>query len=169
MRRVVVTGMGMVTPLACGVEATWQRLIAGASGASKIEKFDVSDLPAKIACQIPHGDGSNGTYDPDASFNAAQDMVNAWQIAFRPAWPDSRHFTGDAIDMTMWWNGDIIVNGMPVNGYPYTAGASKDQNGNELDTGDPQRTGNTAMHDVGRAFGVIKLPSDPPHWSIDGN
>ena len=65
MRRVVVTGMGMVTPLACGVEATWQRLISGASGASKIEKFDVSDLPAKIACQIPRGDGSNGTYDPD--------------------------------------------------------------------------------------------------------
>jgi 3-oxoacyl-[acyl-carrier-protein] synthase II len=66
MRRVVVTGMGMVTPLGCGVEPTWQRLIAGKSGARKIEKFDVSDLPAKIACQIPRGDGSEGTYDPDA-------------------------------------------------------------------------------------------------------
>jgi 3-oxoacyl-[acyl-carrier-protein] synthase II len=65
MRRVVVTGMGMVTPLACGVEPTWQRLIAGQSGARKIEKFDVSDLPAKIACQIPRGDGSDGTYNPD--------------------------------------------------------------------------------------------------------
>jgi 3-oxoacyl-[acyl-carrier-protein] synthase II len=65
MRRVVVTGMGMVTPLACGVEPTWQRLIAGKSGARRIEKFDVSDLPAKIACQIPRGDGSDGTYNPD--------------------------------------------------------------------------------------------------------
>jgi 3-oxoacyl-[acyl-carrier-protein] synthase II len=65
MRRVVITGMGMVTPLACGVEPTWQRLISGQSGARKIEKFDVSDLPAKIACQIPRGDGSDGTYNPD--------------------------------------------------------------------------------------------------------
>jgi 3-oxoacyl-[acyl-carrier-protein] synthase II len=58
--------MGMLTPLGCGVEPTWQRLIAGESGASKVERFDVSDLPAKIACQIPRGDGSNGTYNPDA-------------------------------------------------------------------------------------------------------
>ena len=65
MRRVVVTGLGMVTPLGCGVEATWQRLLAGESGARRIEKFEVADLPAKIACQIPRGDGSNGTYNPD--------------------------------------------------------------------------------------------------------
>jgi 3-oxoacyl-[acyl-carrier-protein] synthase II len=57
--------MGMVSPLACGVEASWARLLKGESGASKIEKFDVSDLPAKIACQIPRGDGSNGSYNPD--------------------------------------------------------------------------------------------------------
>jgi 3-oxoacyl-[acyl-carrier-protein] synthase II len=65
MRRVVVTGLGMVTPLACGVEPTWQRLIKGESGASRIETFDVSDLPAKIACQVPRGDGSNGSFNPD--------------------------------------------------------------------------------------------------------
>src|SRR5437868_6210008 len=65
MRRVVVTGLGMVTPLGCGVEVSWQRLIAGQSGARKIEKFDISDLPAKIACEIPRGDGSDGTYNPD--------------------------------------------------------------------------------------------------------
>src|ERR1043166_917030 len=65
MRGVVVTGLGMVTPLGCGVEVSWQRLIAGQSGARRIEKFDVSDLPAKIACQIPRGDGSDGTYNPD--------------------------------------------------------------------------------------------------------
>jgi 3-oxoacyl-[acyl-carrier-protein] synthase II len=65
MRRVVVTGLGMVTPLACGVEPTWRRLIAGESGARTVERFDVSDLPAKIACQIPRGDGSGDTYNPD--------------------------------------------------------------------------------------------------------
>jgi 3-oxoacyl-[acyl-carrier-protein] synthase II len=65
MRRVVVTGLGMVTPLACGVEPTWRRLIAGESGARVVERFDVSDLPAKIACQIPRGDGSGDTYNPD--------------------------------------------------------------------------------------------------------
>src|SRR6267154_2425585 len=65
MRRVVVTGMGMVTPLGCGVETTWRRLLAGHSGARRIETFDVSDLPCKIACNIPRGDGTDGTYDPD--------------------------------------------------------------------------------------------------------
>src|ERR1700680_4915708 len=65
MRRVVVTGLGMVTPLACGVEPTWRRLIEGRSGARRIETFDVSDLPAKIACQVPRGDGANDTFNPD--------------------------------------------------------------------------------------------------------
>ncbi|MSP46787.1 MAG: beta-ketoacyl-[acyl-carrier-protein] synthase II [Xanthobacteraceae bacterium] len=65
MRRVVVTGMGMVTPLGCGVEHTWARLIAGDSGARKIDTFEVSDITCKIAGVIPVGDGSNGTYNPD--------------------------------------------------------------------------------------------------------
>ena len=45
MRRVVVTGLGLVTPLACGVEETWSRLLAGQSGASPITRFKVDDLP----------------------------------------------------------------------------------------------------------------------------
>jgi 3-oxoacyl-[acyl-carrier-protein] synthase II len=65
MRRVVVTGLGMVTPLACGVESTWRRLVNGESGARRIETFDVSDLPAKIGCQVPRGDGTDGTFDAD--------------------------------------------------------------------------------------------------------
>jgi 3-oxoacyl-[acyl-carrier-protein] synthase II len=65
MRRVVVTGLGMVTPLACGVDATWQRILNGKSGIRRIEKFDVSDLPCKIAAQIPRGDGTGGSYNPD--------------------------------------------------------------------------------------------------------
>jgi 3-oxoacyl-[acyl-carrier-protein] synthase II len=65
MRRVVVTGLGMLTPLACGVEPTWRRLLEGRSGARHIESFDVSDLPVKFACLVPRGDGSDGTYNPD--------------------------------------------------------------------------------------------------------
>ena len=65
MRRVVVTGMGMVTPLGCGVEATWRRLVAGDSGARKIDTFDVSDLPSRVACMVPRGDGADGTFNPD--------------------------------------------------------------------------------------------------------
>ena len=65
MRRVVVTGMGMVTPLGCGVEPTWQRLLKGESGAKQIDTFDVSDISCKIAGVVPRGDGSNGTYNAD--------------------------------------------------------------------------------------------------------
>jgi 3-oxoacyl-[acyl-carrier-protein] synthase II len=65
MRRVVVTGLGLVTPLACGVEETWARLLAGQSGASLITKFKADDLPTKIACQVPRGDGSDGSFNPD--------------------------------------------------------------------------------------------------------
>jgi 3-oxoacyl-[acyl-carrier-protein] synthase II len=57
--------MGMLTPLGCGVEPTWQRLIKGESGAKKVDTFDVADLACKIACVIPRGDGSNGTFNPD--------------------------------------------------------------------------------------------------------
>ena len=53
MRRVVVTGLGMVTPLGCGVEPTWKRLLRGESGAGKIDSFDVSDIACRIACEIP--------------------------------------------------------------------------------------------------------------------
>jgi 3-oxoacyl-[acyl-carrier-protein] synthase II len=65
MRRVVVTGLGMVSPLGCGVDATWKRILNSESGARRIETFDVSDLPSKIACPVPRGDGSNGTFNPD--------------------------------------------------------------------------------------------------------
>lgn len=65
MRRVVVTGLGMVTPLACGVEETWSRLLAGDSGAGLISRFDAERVTTKYACEIPFGDGSNGTFNPD--------------------------------------------------------------------------------------------------------
>ena len=66
MRRIVVTGLGMVSPLADGVEATWERLLAGASGAGMIEKFDTSNVVTKYACEVPLGDGTNGTFNGDA-------------------------------------------------------------------------------------------------------
>jgi 3-oxoacyl-[acyl-carrier-protein] synthase II len=66
MRRVVVTGLGMVSPLADGVEATWERLLAGDSGAGMIKKFDTSNVVTKYACEVPLGDGTNGTFNGDA-------------------------------------------------------------------------------------------------------
>ena len=65
MRRVVVTGLGMVSPLGCGVETTWQRILQGRSGARAIDTFEVSDLPSKVACMVPRGDGSDGTFNAD--------------------------------------------------------------------------------------------------------
>jgi 3-oxoacyl-[acyl-carrier-protein] synthase II len=65
MRRVVVTGLGLVTPLACGVEESWSRLLAGKSGAGPITRFKVDDLPARVACDVPRGDGTDGTFNPN--------------------------------------------------------------------------------------------------------
>ncbi|MGA1233380.1 MAG: beta-ketoacyl-ACP synthase II [Lutimaribacter sp.] len=65
MRRVVVTGLGLVTPLGCGVETTWQRLLAGQSGAGPITRFDPSRVQTTYACQVPLGDGSDGTFNAD--------------------------------------------------------------------------------------------------------
>ena len=66
MRRVVVTGLGMVSPLADGVEATWERLLKGQSGAGPITKFNASDVVTKYACEVPIGDGTDGTFNADA-------------------------------------------------------------------------------------------------------
>lgn len=65
MRRVVVTGLGMVSPLASGVEESWKRLLAAESGAGTISNFDASHLATTYACEVPRGDGSNGTFNPD--------------------------------------------------------------------------------------------------------
>jgi len=65
MRRVVVTGLGMVSPLANGVETTWKRILDGRSGAARITGFEIDDLPCQIACQVPRGDGSDGTFNAD--------------------------------------------------------------------------------------------------------
>ncbi len=64
MKRIVVTGVGMVTPLANGARATWERLIASESGIRRIESFDVSDIACRIAGQIPRGDAPHA-FRPD--------------------------------------------------------------------------------------------------------
>ncbi|HKK85965.1 MAG TPA: beta-ketoacyl-ACP synthase II [Roseovarius sp.] len=65
MRRVVVTGLGLVTPLASGVEESWKRLLDGQSGAGTITRFDPQNVATKYACEVPLGDGSDGTFNAD--------------------------------------------------------------------------------------------------------
>jgi 3-oxoacyl-[acyl-carrier-protein] synthase II len=94
MRRVVVTGLGIVTPLATGVEETWSRLIAGESGAGPITKFNAADLPCRIAFEVKRGDGSNGTLNMDAWLDHKDqrrndDFIQFAMIAAQQALKDS--------------------------------------------------------------------------------
>jgi 3-oxoacyl-[acyl-carrier-protein] synthase II len=82
MRRVVITGLGIVTPLATGVEDTWKRLIAGESGAGPISKFDASDLPCRIAFEVKRGDGTNGTLNADQWLDPKEQRRNDEFIQF---------------------------------------------------------------------------------------
>jgi 3-oxoacyl-[acyl-carrier-protein] synthase II len=65
LRRVVVTGMGIVSPLGCGIEAAWSNILAGKSGAKRIDDFEIDDIACQIACRIPLGAYSEGKYNPD--------------------------------------------------------------------------------------------------------
>ncbi|MEE2945560.1 MAG: beta-ketoacyl-ACP synthase II [Pseudomonadota bacterium] len=65
MRRVVITGLGLVTPLASGVEESWTRILDGQSGAGPITRFDAENVTTKYACEVPLGDGSDGTFNAD--------------------------------------------------------------------------------------------------------
>ena len=78
MRRVVITGIGLVTPLAANAPATWERLLAAKSGANKVEHVKVDDLPCRIACVVPRVDGRGGgagdphAFDPDKVMSAKE-------------------------------------------------------------------------------------------------
>jgi 3-oxoacyl-[acyl-carrier-protein] synthase II len=65
LRRVVVTGLGIVSPLGCGIEATWSNLLAGRSGARRIDDFEVGDIACQIACRVPLGSAAEGKFNPD--------------------------------------------------------------------------------------------------------
>ena len=69
MRRVVVTGLGMVTPLGCGVETTWSRLLAARAGREQHRRFEVDDLACQIACQIPRGEGPTARSIPTSGWS----------------------------------------------------------------------------------------------------
>ena len=108
MRRVVVTGLGMVSPLGCGVETTWKRILEGRSGARQIDTFETSDLPCRIACSIPRGDGTDGTFNPDQWMEPKEQrkvdpfIVYAMSAArqalddanWKPSTPDEQYATG---------------------------------------------------------------------------
>lgn len=94
MRRVVVTGMGMVSPLGADMETTWKRIVAGESGAGPITRFDASDLPARIAFEVKEGDGSNGTLKRDDWIDPKEqrrfdDFIQFAMIAAKQALKDS--------------------------------------------------------------------------------
>jgi 3-oxoacyl-[acyl-carrier-protein] synthase II len=111
MRRVVVTGMGLVTPLGLGVEHVWRKLLAGDSGITAIRAFDVSDLPARIAGSVPRGAAQPGLLDPDDympgkeqrrvsdfilyALAAAQEAIAA--AGWTPSDPQERERTGVVI------------------------------------------------------------------------
>ena len=65
MKRVVVTGMGLVTPFGCGKSQNWNSLISAKSGATKITKFDSTKYKCQVACEVPIGNGENGTFNAE--------------------------------------------------------------------------------------------------------
>jgi 3-oxoacyl-[acyl-carrier-protein] synthase II len=65
LRRVVVTGMGIVSPLGCGIETTWANILAGKSGAKRIDDFEIDDIACQIACRVPLGSYAEGKFSPD--------------------------------------------------------------------------------------------------------
>lgn len=111
MRRVVVTGMGLVSPLGVGVEHSWKALLDGRSGARRIDTFDVEDMPCKIASMVPRGDGENGTYNPDRFLEAKEQRKIGEFIAYgiaaadmalddagwHPNTPEEQNYTGVTI------------------------------------------------------------------------
>src|SRR5690349_24336518 len=125
MRRVVVTGLGMVTPLGCGVEPTWMRILAGKSGAKKIDTFDASDLTCQIACVIPRGDGSNGTFNPDQWMEPkdqrkVDDFIIFAMCAAKQALDDANWHP--LTDEDQWTSGTLIGSGIGgINGIAETA------------------------------------------------
>ncbi len=96
MRRVVITGLGMVSPLGANVETTWKNILAGESGAGPITKFDASDLSTRIAFEVKRGDGSNGTLNMDQWVDAKDqrrfdDFIQYALIAAKQAIADSKY------------------------------------------------------------------------------
>ncbi len=106
-----------------------------------------ANVPAEVGCAIIWDHGN-----PVKSKSAAQEMRDLFDLVHEPSLR-SRHIEGKAIDMIIRWSGTIKV---------------KDANGKSMNIGEPASGANSALHKIGASFGVIKLLSDPPHWSTDG-
>jgi 3-oxoacyl-[acyl-carrier-protein] synthase II len=125
MRRVVVTGLGMVSPLGCGVEPTWKRILNSESGAKRIDTFEVSDLPCQIACTIPRGDGANATFNPDQWMDPkdqrkVDDFIIFAMTAAKQALDDANWHP--QTDEDQWASGTLIGSGIGgINGIAETA------------------------------------------------
>jgi hypothetical protein len=117
--------------------------------------LDPQGVPAKPGVSIDWVHRNpNGTVNLAASRLAAQQMVQGYGIAYAPVLV-SRHEEGKAIDMTISWSGNLTItngSGTPVN-----------------ITTSPRSGTNPALHAVGASYGVVKLVTDPPHWSTDGH
>ncbi len=119
MKRVVVTGLGIVSPLGTGVEATWSRLLAGDSGAGPITRFDASDLSTRIAFEVKEGDGSNGTLKRDDWVDPKEqrrfdDFIQFAMIAAKQAIRDSGYSPKNADEQ---YRSGVLV-GSGIGGLP---------------------------------------------------
>ncbi len=119
MRRVVITGLGLVTPLASGLEESWKKLIAGESGAGPITRFDPTGLSAQVACEVPLGDGTNGTFNPDdwmapKDRKRVDDFILYGMAAADMAFADSG-YSADTLEKK-WRTGTLI--GAGIGGLP---------------------------------------------------
>src|SRR5438270_3317749 len=125
MRRVVVTGLCIVSPLGCGVEPTWKRILNSESGAKRIDTFEVSDLPCQIACTIPRGDGANATFNPDQWMDPkdqrkVDDFIIFAMAAAKQALDDADWHP--KTDEDQWASGTMIGSGIGgINGIAETA------------------------------------------------
>lgn len=115
MRRVVITGLGLVSPLASGLEETWKRLIAGESGAGPITRFDPEGLSAQVVCEVPLGDGTEGTFNADDWMTAkerkrVEDFIVYGMAAADMAMADSG-YKAETIEQK-WRSGALIGAGI---------------------------------------------------------
>jgi hypothetical protein len=117
--------------------------------------LDPGSVPPMPGVDIQWVHFTAGVADLAQSRTAAEKMVQAYGIVFGPVL-DSRHTEGNAVDMDITWQGNLTI---------------ADADGNQHTISSVPRTGadNSALHAVGASYGVIKLPSDPPHWSSDGH
>jgi 3-oxoacyl-[acyl-carrier-protein] synthase II len=115
MRRVVVTGLGMVTALGPDVDTTWSNMLAGKSGAGQITRFDASDLSTRVAFEVKDGDGTNGTLKRDDWIDARDmrrndDFIQFAMIAAKQAIKDSG-YVADTADK-QYRSGVIVGSGI---------------------------------------------------------